>query len=480
MGGMRGIATAMSLAALACAVQALPGQAQSASPSPPPSAIGQQVVDGIAVSPAYARSGVVVAMSHELRCSQDCVHLWISRDRGATWSRARAAGWQHAMPDIALDARGRDLLFGAGSSAAQRSDDLGDSWHDLPAAGTPSVSPAFARDRTVAVAGGSADHLVVDATARSVSGSAGRDSDVHFAMAPAYPSGGRFAPVLLGAADSHGAPLVLGCDAGFACGGAPTMLASGGSFDGAPQLALSTDYGNDGVAFARVESGISKSSDGGRTFTPLVLPVAAAQATGVMAMALAPGYREAGPVRTLDVAVQQIVGTGQGSHTGGGVFSSTDGGKTFQRLAPGGPLDGGATAVAVAPDGRVFAGYFRLAGGGASDGLVCSDGGGAWQAACGAAGAAGRGSGSSGGATPCAVASCSAAGAPSPGDAAGAGANSGASAAGGVAIAGGLPAARQVSAPGGHGGPPAWAYIALAVAVALLAAGLVARRRQVG
>jgi hypothetical protein len=117
------------------------------------------------------------------------------------------------------------------------------------------------------------------------------------------------------------------------------------------------------------------------------VPTSGAAVTTTPMAALAPGYAEAGPIRTLYVAVLQLF---SGRPPSGGIYSSHDGGSTWGRVGSPSPLDRGAVAVAAAPDGRLFAGY--LGSGGV--GLLCSMDGAAWEARCpetGHVGDAGRG-----------------------------------------------------------------------------------------
>jgi hypothetical protein len=93
-------------------------------------------------------------------------------------------------------------------------------------------------------------------------------------------------------------------------------------------------------------------------------------------MALAPGYGTAN--HTAAAAVLQIVGTGSQTRSGGGVYRSTDAGATWQAVGSPGLFDHGATAVAIAPDGRLFGGYLKDGG---TVGLLCNTGA-LWQVSC--------------------------------------------------------------------------------------------------
>ena len=192
-------------------------------------------------------------------------------------------------------------------------------------------------------------------------------------------------------------------------------------------------------------------------------------------MALSPGYSESDPNHQLYTALLQVFNPTAGSpsppHSSGGVYRSSDGGSTWAAVGAPGPFDQGASAVAVAPDGRLFAGYLA----GQYSGLLCSVDGQSWQASCPAVGGnahAGPGvvSGQS-----CQAPGCSPA---VPGDALGGSAVP--AAAGDVAATSGGSSASQMGALGGLMRSPAvWAlWATLVVLVAIVAFVLRARRQS--
>jgi hypothetical protein len=171
------------------------------------------------------------------------------------------------------------------------------------------------------------------------------------------------------------------------------------------KLSPASDYASTGTVFAQTARGIFKSTDGGKSFGPITVVAAnGAKQTNTLGLALAPDYAERGPNRTVFVAVFQVFMEGKQGHSAGGVFRTTDGGSTWTRLSAPTTLDHGATALAVAPDGRMFAGY---AGSDGTTGLLCSADGGTWEAACpaiGTVGAGGRGASTT--AAPCRASAC--------------------------------------------------------------------------
>lgn len=379
----------------------------AASPSDSPaSAIGNEAVYGIAVAPDYTQTGLVAVMSMPLRqCQSGCQHLWVSHDGGATWARTAAKDWDGGRPMIAVDKSGHDVMFTA-TSALERSDDGGQTWTVAGDLGFSALSPNFSKDQTIAVGGtGSKQDFIWHAgSTKPIAGSSGAFWDQYFMLSPTWPSGGKYSPALLAAADSHTQyPVIQHCDANLSCSGA-TSLSGSQPFSAPASLLPSTDYANDGAVFAQTGRGIYKSTDGGLTFTLIPMGQPGATTTATPMMVLAPGYSEAGPVRTAYVAVFQAFVDGKTSHTAGGIYRTTDGGRSWAPLGAPGPFDQGAFGVGVAPDGRLFGGFMNNG----HAGLLCSaDGGTTWKASCPAVGGptTSRASGGSS-AGNCAGASC--------------------------------------------------------------------------
>ena len=455
----------------------------AAAEAPPVSPIGDdQQVFAIAASPAYATTGVVVAAAGTLSGTDKRLSLFVSQDGGATWGRAAGTGWDGGTPVIAMGPSGREVLLAGTSKGVQRSDDLGQSWARIGDGGIPSFMPDFAHDGAIAV-GGTHDYVLRNGAQSSVAGSSGALQDYDFAFMPASTSGGaQWAPVLLSGVDPHtDMSAVERCAPQLACTGPATSLAGTSAYSGPPTLLPSTAYASDGTVFARTSMAIFKSTDGGATFAPLAVSPTSAGTT-YPSMALAPHYSERGGVRT--AYVTELEGATQGSNpkTDGGVYRTTDGGATWTHLGAGTQLTAGAMALAVAPDGRVFASYMVLSGTGIHGGLLCSvDSGASWRGTCPAVGTAKQRNAA------ISMASIPTAASKAPGAAAGAGANG----------AGGVPSAAAGAGTnqGGAGRQPArpvatdpmhtssnWRFpVALAVATVLLslslAVGRLRRRR---
>lgn len=462
----------VSAIAVSVAVAAQPAAAGDTS-----TGIGNAIVSGVSVSPAYAQTGLVFAMAQDMSTRQ--LALWASQDGGASWYRPRASGWNHGLPQVAVDASGREIALAGSSSDVVRSDDLGQTWTSVGGAGTPAASPTYKDDAAAAVAGmgnNSPDYVLHSAAASTVAGSSGVMQDHLFAFTVASPADSVHPPVLLSGNDPRtGFPEVERCSAAFACSAPPTSLAGSSSFSGPASLALSSAFSSDATVFAQSTTGIYKSVDGAGTFAPLTAaPADGAASTSFTGLVLAPGYAEHGAVHTVYASYTQAFVSQSNPHLEGGILRSRDGGATWTQLARTTPLGGGTTFLAIAPDGRLFAGYLALRAGQA--GLLCStDMGATWQARCPAVGqhaastkaTIGGAGAQAGNAAP--VAAPTAALPQSGGDAAGTGAGSR------PEHIGATPPHATAAAPADRS---RWALVAVLVAVAL-GIGVVVRKRRV-
>lgn len=354
--------------------------APSSTPAPPPpSAVGNEAVIWIAVSPAYEQTGTVVAASASLNgcpSKTNCSHIWVTRDGGYTWKQAAAQGWSGIHPVVAVDGSGRETIYGAANNGILRSDDYGDTFKAVgPNGGTPTPAPSYGHDGAIAVAG-SSDYVMRGAQVQKVTGSAGAMGDSFFAYSPSYPQSGSNPPALLGGSDPKtGLPAVQTCTAALSCSGL-AVLNGAGPMAGPPNLYLSDGFAHDGVVYAQTASGIFKSTTGGKTFTPVSIGATGAAATSTAMLALGPHYAQGG---TAYAAIMQVFGSGKDMKRSGGVYRTADGGSTWKIVGSSSPLDDGALGVAVAPDGRVFASYLTDKGQG---GLLCSTDGLSWRAFC--------------------------------------------------------------------------------------------------
>lgn len=371
-------------AALAAGLLTLNGPVVTPAAAAPamPSGIGNLSVAWLAVSPAFDRTGLVVALAGT------CAHhacLWVSRDGGDRWVRSAAAGWAGGRIFIGLSPSGAEILYAESSQTLQESLNDGATWVPAGPAGSPTPVPGHPGEVAVASGVTGTDYLLGPSGRHPVTGSGGSYADLSFAFAPGYPSAGGYPPALLAAANrSSGLPVIEQCTAALACHGSATL--AGAQTFSAPgmQLFPAGDYASSGVVFARTGRGLYESRDGGSSFTPVPVGDPSATATATAMLALSPGFTSAGPVRTMYVALLQIFqdhADPSASHSGGGIYRSDNAGLSWSRVGSPSPLDEGATAVAIAPDGRLFAGYVNPTSGTA--GLLCStDQGNSWQATC--------------------------------------------------------------------------------------------------
>jgi len=384
-----------SIVAVACGMVLAAAAASATTPvaaatSTGISAIGDEVVNWITVSPAYTRTGTVLATSVATNCRSNCQHLWITHDGGASWHLTGGSNWSGTAPEITLDSAGHEVLYSAASGGDKISTDDGATWNVFGINGYATASPGYAKDGLIAVASDKSDYVYAGGSTHPVAGSQGSMRDAFFGLAPLFPSGGSQAPALLSGLDPHsGQGEVERCDQNFVCAN-PAPLVGSSQMNGAARIITSSGYGgSDQTVFAKSIVGVYKSTDGGQSFTQLVLPTPSGTVTTPM-LSVPADYRESGPDRSLYVAVQVVHTSPPGATPGqqpppeGGVYASHDGGSTWRQIgAAGDVLSHGALAVAVAPDGRLFAGYYD---GTYHGGLVCSTNQSRWQATCPAVG----------------------------------------------------------------------------------------------
>lgn len=184
-----------------------------------------------------------------------------------------------------------------------------------------------------------------------------------------------------GVEPATGFPAVARCDASFRCDD-PSLVAS---VEDVPTLYLSPSFGEDRTLYAATtQNGLFRSSDGGRTFAPVRIrpPGPDELITTVQSMAFRPRGGEGRPM-TAYAAVLAVSGEGSGgeAETSGGVFASSDGGVTWEKVGGSSPLDTGATALADEGE-RLFAAFLDLRAR-PSAGILCTLDEASWEeAAC--------------------------------------------------------------------------------------------------
>jgi hypothetical protein len=179
-----------------------------------------------------------------------------------------------------------------------------------------------------------------------------------FAYAPAYPRDHR---IVVGGTDTtpNTNAIVSACDVS-ACT-APALLAGA---TGTPAVMTSRTYSTSGVAYAWDVDKFFRSTDSGRSFASVPLPV-----PGAVEAVAEDGHGG------LYVGLLQVDAKG----TSGGLFSSHDLGRTWTRLGTGTALDRGVFSIIALPSGNLLVAPYAARGGG----LQCSsDGGQTWASRC--------------------------------------------------------------------------------------------------
>ena len=335
-------------------------------------------VGTIVVASDYTSSHTVYAVGQRGNCSSGCVVLLRSRDGGATWSTATAAGWQHNEV-LPVDLGGRPTLLTTVSGGYGLSFDQGESFQPFQAPGSPSATaPAGTHlDVVLSETDGTADHLLSlpSGTVRPVAGDSAL-KQMSITPTPAYPHAPAGVPgaIGLGLDPTSNTAHLAWCDDSLTCT-TTAPVSSGG------KLVFSPHFGHDLTVFLLTPKGLLRSTDGGRSLTPMtVMPAGAGTLiTTVTALALTPDFDASAGRGAMFAAVVSASKANNGT-LNGGVFRSNDAGATWTASSGSGGLDGGASALALAPDGRLFAGALQF--GASPGGVYCSTDGATWNAAC--------------------------------------------------------------------------------------------------
>jgi RNA polymerase sigma-70 factor (ECF subfamily) len=312
-------------------------------------------IGSIAVSPNYERDGVVFAsgVARGGCTTYRCPVLFVSRNRGATWKRLAAGGFDGGRLLLPPSYPADDRIFAAGPTTFQMSTDSGLAFQPLAVfGGDAAMSPGFSgRDKRVLIG--------------SVPRWAYNDADGLTEPADiVVPSSGltevpEFAPdvldgsvVFIGGTTQLGtntaASAVFRCDHG-ACA-TRTVLPE---LSGAARVRVSPAYTKTGEVFAWRGERLFRSRDGGVTFERIALPIDGA----IRDLRFGPG------------SVRYLAAVGSGGS--GALLKSTDGGDSWS-VASG----QGVETVELLSDGRVLVGL-------QSGGLACSqDEGESWQPRC--------------------------------------------------------------------------------------------------
>jgi hypothetical protein len=354
----------------------------AAAPNPPGGFRGV-VVQSMTVV-AHGDRSDLLTVERRTRCSRDCLTIQRSSDGGRTFARLPARGWTSGdLRAVAHPALGTVLLSSTSAGLAV-STDGGTTFRVVtPVTGLVDARRRDARSLDVVVAGDDGPPVLVTlpaGTSRTLpdTGLASPQLVLH----PAYPRVPAGQPVAFAAGVDRATkqPVVLRCDAAFHCGRA---VAAGPAGDFA-HLYVSPGFAHDHTLLVTTihTATVLRSTDGGATFTPVVLvpPRADATATTIQSVVFTPDFdRVAGTGAVYAAVLRTVSARDDLVTTDGGVYRSADA-ATWSRYGGAGATGTGVTALAVDPAHRVVAaGFFALPDGG---GVVCSRAGTSWRASC--------------------------------------------------------------------------------------------------
>lgn len=364
------------LLALVATVSILPGATASAA------APEKLLIASITVTRDYARSHETFGVANRLGCRKNCAVLLRSADGGHSWTRMPAEGWSGQQVFSARIGRDRALLA-AGPGGVEVSTNGGRDFDTVEApSGTLDVAQADTRSAHVLIASDASQYLLRMPSRKLTKLPGTQMRQVTLRFNPSYPDVPAGQPLALAAGrdPSSDFPSVERCDAEFRCVERAVVQATP---DGA-KPAVSPSFDRDGTIYVMSSKAFFRSGDGGRTFQPAIVipPAADTLVTTVQEVAFAPDFdptRGRGRAYAAVVTVRGDAG-GKG-RVSGGVYASHDGAGDWRRIGrKGDPLATGASTVAVAPDGRLYAGALPFAGAGGQ--LVCASDGRVWRASC--------------------------------------------------------------------------------------------------
>lgn len=328
------------------------------------------LIRSFTVSPAYERDGTIFAEGGAADgCGRVlCAPLFVSRDRGTSWTRLEALGYEGGQillpPSYPQDSR----MFVMGRSGLTASNDGGQSFLALkgtpPLGGTAAISPGFSGPDPRIVVGAQPGWIYddVQAVARPLDPLVPSSGPMRPYFAPDLADGSRMlaAGTLAGrttgwSAETLTPPAWHMLSAVFSCD--RTSCSTGTVLPGLygpPSLALSPGFAKTGEVWAWSGDVVFHSRDGAQTFTRRQAP----KSGTIRALVYSPlGTLYAGAISSRE-------------HSGG-VFRSDDAGQSWTRLS-----GGGVEALAVLPDGRLLASN-------EAGGLTCSTNGGiTWEPRC--------------------------------------------------------------------------------------------------
>jgi hypothetical protein len=332
----------------------------------------------IVVAADYPRSHVVYAAAQPDGCQAPCRRLLRSDDGGGSWRFTAARGWNGGNLAVA-SVDGSAALVSLGSGSVGLSRDRGETFTEFrgPGQGISSAADGDAIDVAIEDGGGSASLLSLPSgVSRAVPGGTGLSPQmISLSTAYPHPPPGVPAGVSLGVDRGSGTAQLEPCDGALACS-RPVLVPSGG------EVLFSPAFARDLTFFFLGTQGMMRSGDGGRTLQPVAVApsTSGTVVTTVVGLAFSADFDATASRGALYAAVVSVSRGPQGASLGGGVYRSRDDGITWSRMGGAGDLPQGAGTVAVAPDGRVYAGAFSF--GSVPGGIHCSADGATWTPSC--------------------------------------------------------------------------------------------------
>jgi len=348
-------------------------------------------VIAVVVAADYQHSHAVYAVAQLPHCQTACAELLRSRDGGGTWAKAGAKGWQPGGL-ASVPFRGGAALVAWWANTVAMSLDGGETFTQYPTAGSPSSAAADGTGIDVVVGNGSAIHVLTLPAARdrSVPGAPDLDHTI-VSVTTAYPTppAGVPAAIALGIDHATNTARMERCDATLACT-SPIPVSTGGAIVSSPAFARDLTF------FFLGAHGLERSTDGGRTLTPVTVVAPGPQTvlTITTGLGMTQDFDATAQRGTVYAGIISVSKDGKGGQVTGGVYRSADAGVTWTRFGAATDFPGGVSALALAPDGRVFAGAYAL-GAGASGGIFCAASG-SFSAGCPAYPSAAMGGGAGG------------------------------------------------------------------------------------
>lgn len=333
-------------------------------------------VTAITVAADYAQTHTVYAVAQLPNCQTACAELLRSPDGGASWTRAMAQGWQPGGLTSVRFQGGAALVAWSQNTIAM-SLDGGDRFTDFAVSGTPTYAAADGAGIDVMISSdsGSSRLALPQAREQSVRGAADLASAaVSFTTAYPAPPPGVPAAIALGVDRTSGTARLEPCDASLSCA-APIPVPTGGAVVSSPA------FMHDLTFFLLGAQGLERSTDGGRSLAPITVMEPGPQTviTTVSGLAFSPDFDAVARRGVVYAGVISATKTGHSGSLSGGVFRSGDTGTTWTRIGAAADLATGVSALAMAPDGRLFAGAYEFGNG--AGGVYCNAGG-TWRRTC--------------------------------------------------------------------------------------------------